>query len=122
MNRRKENMVAEILAACDEEFGVEFRQEAEALADDLVVNGDVDRPRTPVQGFALMRRAYAEVAAKHQSAQKNVPADSGPRGLTVTDIEDTDEFKPGTLDQVAADIARRRQTGSWRSGAFDSEP
>jgi hypothetical protein len=65
---------------------------------------------------------YAEVAAKHQAEQKSVPADSGPRGLTVTDLEDSEEFKAGSLDEVAADVAHRRQAGTWRSGAFDAEP
>ncbi|MBN2130307.1 MAG: hypothetical protein JW741_12465 [Sedimentisphaerales bacterium] len=118
MDRSRE--IAEIYAACDEEFGVEFRQEAEALADDLVVGFEVDKPRTPVEGLALMRKAYAEVAAKHKAAPKNAPADSGPRGLSVTDLEDSEEFKPGTLDQVVADVAARRRAGTWR-GLVDGD-
>lgn len=121
MDRRRRE-VAEIYAACDEEFGIEYRREATALADDLVVNYEVDKPKTPVQGLALMRKAYAEVAARHQAEQKNVPADSGPRALSVTDLDDTEEYKPGTLDQVVEDVARRRKAGSWRPGAFDGEP
>ena len=65
---------------------------------------------------------YAEVAAKHQAEQKSVPADSGPRGLTVTDLEDSEEFKAGPLEQVAADIAQRQANGTWRAGCFDSVP
>jgi hypothetical protein len=122
MDRSKERTVAEILAACDEEFGVQYRQEAEALADDLVLGFEVDRPRTPVQGFNLMHRAYKEVAAKHRAEQKTVPADTGPRGLSVTDLDDTEEFKPGTLDEVAADVAHKRQAGTWKPGVFDGAP
>ncbi len=121
MDRSRERTIAEILAACDEEFGVEFRREAEALADDLVVGFDVDRPRTAVQGFGLMRKAYAEVAARHRAEAKSAPADNGPRGLSVTDLADSDEFKPGTLEEVAADIAQRREAGTWR-GVCDVEP
>jgi hypothetical protein len=100
MDRRMDRTVAEILAACDEEFGVEYRHEAEALADDLVVN--------------------YEVAAKHKAAPRAVPADRGPRGLSVTDLEGSDEYKPGSLDQVAADIAARRRAGTWR-GLVDGD-
>ncbi|HPC93321.1 MAG TPA: hypothetical protein PLU87_00130 [Sedimentisphaerales bacterium] len=122
MNRRNEGVVAEILDACDEEFGAQFRREAEALADDMVANCETDSPHTPVEGLRLMRKAYAEVAARHRAKEKAVPTDSGPRGLSVTDLDDSDEFRSGTLDQVVADVARKRRAGTWRPGVFDSEP
>lgn len=125
MNHRNEGVVDEILDACDEEFGAEFRRGAEALADDMVANCEVDRPRTPVQGLRLMRKAYAEVAARHAprtNTKKTVPTDTGLRGLSVTDLDDSDEFKSGTLDEVVADVARKRRAGTWRAGVFDSEP
>lgn len=118
MDHSRERTIAEIYAACDEEYGAQFRREAEDLADDLVVNYDVDRPRTAVQGYALMRRAYAEVATRHRAEKKTVPTDTGPRGLSITDLPDSQEYAPGSLEKVTADIGKKMKTGTWKSNAF----
>jgi hypothetical protein len=119
----RSTIAEEIYSACDEEFGAPFREEAAERANDLVANFDADRPRTAVQGFDLMRKCYAEIAAKHKPVEtKTVPADSGPRDLSFTDLGDSEEFKAGPLEQVAADIAQRQANGTWRAGCFDSVP
>jgi len=108
----------EIYATCDEEFGAQFRNEAIKMADDLVDDGEAAQPKTQMQGYTLMRRCYAEVAKKHAKpapkTKETVPTDSGLRGLNHTEIGDSEEFKPGSLDQVKADIAKRMKTGKWK--------
>jgi hypothetical protein len=73
-----------------------------------------------------MRKAYAEVASKHkpksESPKKHVPTDTGLRGLSVTEIEDSEEFKPGTLDQVKADMAKKMKAGKYNAKAFSLSP
>jgi DNA repair exonuclease SbcCD ATPase subunit len=119
----RNQMLEEIYNACDEEFGARFRSAAILRADEMVANAEADAPKTVVQGLRLMRKAYAEVAGKHKAAQtpakkKTVPTDTGLRGLSVTDLEDSDEFKPGTLDEVAADMKKKMKAGTWNRKAF----
>jgi hypothetical protein len=70
-----------------------------------------------------MRTAYAEVAARHQPKDpppaRPIPS-PGLRGLSVTDLEDSSEFKPGTLDEVAADMGRKMKAGTWKRGFTQS--
>jgi|GEM_PF-1123608 uncharacterized protein YhaN len=116
----------ELYGACDEEFGAQFRNEAIKLADSWVEDHQVDPPKTWVQGYRLMRKAYAEAAGKHKPgaapAKKHVPTDTGLRGLSVTEIEDSDEFKPGTLDEVRADMAKKMKAGTHNPKAFAFSP
>jgi hypothetical protein len=112
--------IEEIYSACDEEFGGQFRNEAIARADELIGNYEVDRPKTAVQGLRLMRKVYAEVAAKHRPKEEPRPAARTPRELSVTALEDSEEFKPGPLDQVKADMAAKMEAGTWNREAFAS--
>lgn len=117
--------VGEIYTACDEEFGAQFRNDAIKRADQLVADGAVDKPVTPVQGVKLMRQCYADVAAqakpKDEPKKKTVPTDTGLRGLSVTDLEDSEEFKTGTLDEVAADMGKKMKAGKWDGKRFASD-
>ncbi len=61
VRRRMEEL---IYLDCDKEFGAQYRSAAVRRADELVVNREVDRPRTLAQGVDLVRRAYREVAAE----------------------------------------------------------
>jgi hypothetical protein len=61
VSRRMEEL---IYLDCDKEFGAQYRSAAIRRADELVVNREVDRPRTLAQGVDLVRRAYREVAAE----------------------------------------------------------
>lgn len=118
----RDQMLEEIYSACDEEFGARFRNAAVQRADEMVANQEVDAPKTVVQGLRLMRKAYAEVAGQHKTKEtgrkKTVPTDTGLRGLSVTDLEDSDEFKTGTLDEVAADMRKKMKAGTWNRKAF----
>ena len=61
VRRRMEEL---IYLDCDKEFGARYRSAAMRRADELVVNREVDQPRTLAQGVDLVRRAYREVAAE----------------------------------------------------------
>lgn len=114
----------EIYSLCDEEFGAQFRTEAIRRADEMVDSGEVAQPKTVAQGIRLMRKAYAEVAGKHKPKEeppkKHVPTDTGLRGLSVTDLEDSEEFKSGPLDEVRKDMANKMKAGKWKRDAFAS--
>lgn len=115
----------EIYSSCDEEFGAQFRNDAIKLADKMVEDHEVDPPKNWVQGYRLMRKAYAQVAAKAKPAEtkrKHVPTDTGVRGLNLTDLDDSEEYKPGTLDEVAADMGKKMKAGKWKGGAFEGQP
>lgn len=117
VTKAKSEVEEEIYSTCDEDYGAQFRNEAIAMADKLVDDGEVDPPRTQMQGLKLMRKCYAEAAKKHAKPDKpkaQVPTDTGLHGLSVADIEDSEEFKPGTLDQVKADMAKKMKAGKWR--------
>ncbi len=100
-------MLEEIYSACDEEHGAEHRNEAMKLADAKVDNAEVAKPTTPTQGLRLMQKCYAEVATKTKTAPK-------PCELSVTTIQNSGEFKPGTLDEVAKDMRKKMAAGTWR--------
>ncbi len=43
------------------------------------------------------------------------------RSISVTDIEDSEEFKPGPLEQVRKDMANKMKAGKWKRDAFAAE-
>jgi hypothetical protein len=100
-------MLEEIYNTCDEEHGGEHRSEAMTLANAKVASGEVARPTTVPQGLRLMQKCYAEVAAKKKVAET-------PRELSVTTVSAAEEFKPGTLDEVARDMRKKMAAGTWR--------
>jgi hypothetical protein len=123
--RRRDAQSEEIYADCDDEFGAQYRNAAIKLADQKVQDGEVELPRTVVQGARLMRHCYKEVSEgakpKEDKKKSSVPTDTGLRGLSVTDIQESKEFKPGSLDEVAKDMASKMKTGKWNK-AFAGSP
>lgn len=123
--RRREAQSEEIYADCDDEFGAQYRNAAIKLADQKVQDGEVEQPRTVIQGARLMRRCYKEASEgakpKEDKKKSAVPTDTGLRGLSVTDIRESKEFKPGTLDEVAKDVANKMKAGKWNK-AFAGSP
>lgn len=121
LERKKER----IYSKCDKRYGAQFRNEAIALADRLVEDHEVEQPTDEMEGLELMERCYEEVSKKHTPKTKEAktvpPTDTGLRGLSVTDIEDSEEYKPGTLDQVAADMKKKMKGGKWKK-AFSLSP
>lgn len=110
-----------VYSRCDAKFGAQYRNDAIALADELVTSGDVEKPADIFGGIELMERCYEETAAKKakpKEKKKEVVTDTGLRGLSVTDIEDSEEFKPGTTDAVKADMLKKMRAGKWRKDAF----
>ncbi len=58
-----ERMVDAICSTCERKFGIQDRTAALRRAEEMVANGEVEPPHTVPEGYALMRKAYAEVAA-----------------------------------------------------------
>ncbi len=104
MNRNQ--IARDILASCDEEYGAQFRNGAIEKANAMIAGYEVDRPRSEIQMYKLMRRAYAELAAKESA--RTEPASPKPAA------ERSTPFKPGSLAEVRRDIAARMKAGTYR--------
>jgi len=117
-------MEEEVYSMLDEEYGAQFRNEAIKLSDQWIDDHEVDQPTTLPQGIKLLRKAYAEVARKHAKpapAREKVSTDNGLRGLSHAELLDEEEFKPGTNEQVKADMLKRMKAGKWKK-AFATSP
>ncbi|HSW01323.1 MAG TPA: hypothetical protein VLI39_14200 [Sedimentisphaerales bacterium] len=90
-------IVRDIYDACDEEFGGQHRAEAIRHANAMIEGYEADKPKTEIDAYKIMRQAYREVAAKE--AARNEPASRKPGAA-----ERSKPFKPGTPEQVRADM------------------
>lgn len=116
---QQQQTVNRILSKCDAEFGAQFRNEATKLADEWTDSGDEPQPTQPLDGYWLMQKAYAEVKRRHeakeaQQKKTTVPTDTGLRGPASHVDLGQDEFKPGSLDEVAEDLRRKMKAGTWK--------
>jgi hypothetical protein len=102
----------EICSACDADYGAEHRAEAIRLANEKVDRGELPRPTTPTAGLTLMQKCHAEVVARTKTPAR-------PRELNPVTVRGTEEFKPGTLDEVAADLRRKMANGKWKRAFRD---
>lgn len=109
-------MEEEIYSACDGEYGAQYRNDAIKLADKKVSEGLVDAPKSQVQGLLLMRKCYAEIAAKKAKPapkEKTVATDTGLRGRSYETLSESEDFKTGTVGDVRADMAKKMKAGKW---------
>ncbi len=96
-----------IYAACDEEFGAEHHYAAVRRADQFVENFEADRPRNAVQGYRLMRQAYAEVAAQHKPKEEPRPLRPRPASWACTRSRTRTSSSPARWSRSAR---------TWRPG------
>ena len=99
----------QILTDCDEEYGEQFRNAALKLADKKVDSGDAELPRTPYDGYKLMRKCYAEVAL--QKKKDTVITDTGEGGVG----EPKSTLKPGSRQEVLEQM--KKNPKSWKARA-----
>ena len=98
----------QILTDCDEEFGAKFRNEALKMADSLVEKGEVELPKSPLDGYKLMRKCYQKIA----SSTKKAPATATDSGGSVVPADSG--IKPGSRQEV---LKQMKKNHGWRSRA-----
>lgn len=126
--KAKNATVEAILQHCDEQYGAKYRNDAYAMANDLVENGEVEQPSNVLEGVKLMERCYREVKAKDKpkethETKKTVPTDTGLRGLSLSQIEDTDdELGTGTIEEIKAKMLKQAKAGKLKLTGVASSP
>ena len=105
----QEKMIEGILSFCDEEYGPEYRNDADALAVKWVDAGQVKAPKTEMDGLKLMRKAYKAVKAKAEKRTKTAKP-----SMTTDTGESAGEYRPtrkgGSLNAV---LSYMKKDKSW---------
>jgi hypothetical protein len=103
--KQKAEVIERILTPLDEEFGAKYRSAAKKLADEWVDSGKCHQPTNELDGYHLMRRAYAEVVSKKSVVKETQPtADNGSGSIQLGLGEDIGE---GTLAEVKARLIKK---------------